>query len=335
MQDLAGRIHRIELPVPFPIRTANAYLIDEEPLTLVDTGVKTDQSFSVLVESLARLGRNVGDIRRILITHGHIDHYGQAKRIASLSGAEIYMHSKAYERIRSMGRFQRNLVSVLHQNGTPKESLDEAIGYMKSAVEALSDPPDKVCFIDDNGKIPFDKMTLKSIHCPGHSPGLVCFYMERGGALFCGDHLLNDISPNPIIDLSRKDGGPQSTSLADYLRSVWKIADLRVTLVLPGHGEPFEDFRGAVEKAVRHHEERLSKVLSILSEGEKTAYEISKNLFPNTRSFDVFLGVSEILGHLRILFDQGRVLSRSRQGIDYYRAVRDRDLPLGEKPVME
>lgn len=318
MEEYRRTIHRIELPVPFPVKTINVYLVNDEPITLVDTGVKTDTSFHILEDSLGRLGCAVKDIRRILITHGHIDHYGQAKKIASLSGAEIHIHAEAYQGIQSIGQFGRSLVSVLMQNGTPRDSLDEAVDYMSSAIEELADPLDDVCFIDEGDEISFRNMVFRSILCPGHSPGLICFYLEKEGILFSGDHLLDEISPNPIIDLSHKGPGPQSTSLKEYLSSIRKIGNLDVALVLPGHGEPIQDFKGALDKTLHHHEQRLSTVLSILSQGERTAYEISRTLFPNTRSFDVFLGVSEVLGHLRILLDEGKILFRSREGIDYY-----------------
>ena len=96
------------------------------------------------------------------------------------------------------------------------------------------------------------------------------------------------------------------------------VEDLEVSLVLPGHGEPIEDFKSLLEKILRHHEQRLLQVSSILSRGEQTAYDISRALFPDTKSFEVFLGVSEVLGHLSILFEEGKIILRSRNGIDYY-----------------
>jgi len=318
MEEYTHSIHRIELPVPFPVRTTNVYLVADEPITLIDTGVKTDASLHVLENSLCELEYGIEDIKRVLITHGHIDHYGQANRISALSGAETYIHAKEYRRIQSIGQFREGLVSVLMQNGTPRDSLDEAIGYMRSAVQTMADPLEGVRFIGDGEEIRFKGMAFRSILCPGHSPGLICFYLKEGGILISSDHLLNEISPNPIIDLSHKGPGAQSTSLKEYINSIRKIEDLEVSLVLPGHGEPIHDFKGAVERIYIHHEQRLSTVLSILSLGERTAYEVSKDLFPNAKSFEVFLGVSEVLGHLRILLDEGKIVFRSRRGIDYY-----------------
>ena len=311
------KIHRIELPVPFAVETINAYLIDDEPITLIDTGVKTDASFQVLNDSLRRLGYGIEDIRRILITHGHLDHYGQARRISAQSGAEVYIHGAEYQRIQSIGQFRGHVASVLIQNGAPRDSVDRTIHYMESA-EILAEPLDEVHLIDDGDEIVFESMVLRSIHCPGHSPGLLCFYLEGKGILISGDHLLKEISPNPVINPSQEGLDSRNTSLKHYLHSIRKIEDLEVSLVLPGHGEPIRDCKAALEKILRHHEQRLAKVLSTLSRGERTAYDISRILFPNTKSFEVFLGVSEVLGHLNILLEEEKIIFRSRNGIDYY-----------------
>lgn len=310
-------IHRIELPVPFPVKTVNVYLVDEEPVTLIDTGVKTDASFQLLTESLRRLGYGVEDIRRILITHSHLDHYGQAKRISDLSGAEVYIHVEEYQRIKSIRQFRTKVASVLGHNGVPIDLLDKTIQYMESA-EQLAEPLDEVLFISEGDEICFKNMALRPIHCPGHSPGLICLYLEGEGILVSGDHLLKEISPNPVINPSQTAVGSGSTSLKQYLQSIRKIEDLEVSLVLPGHGEPVRDFKGALEKIRHHHEQRLAMVLSILSRKEKTAYDISRELFPDAKSFEVFLGVSEVLGHLNILFEEGKIICRSRNEIDYY-----------------
>jgi glyoxylase-like metal-dependent hydrolase (beta-lactamase superfamily II) len=310
-------IHRIELPVPFPVKTTNVYVVEEEPMTLIDTGVKTDTSFHILKDSLRGLGYGIEDIRRILITHGHLDHYGQAKSISVQSGAEVHIHEEEYRRIRSTARFREQVASVLLHNGTPEDSVEETRGYMEWA-QQWGEPLGDVHFIDEGDEIPFKTMTLRPIHCPGHSPGLLCFYLGERGILFSGDHLLKEISPNPLINPSREKGEPPNTSLKHYLNSIRKIDGLEVSLVLPGHGESIDDFKGLLEKILRHHEVRLELVLSILSQGEKTAYEISRALFPHTKSFEAFLGVSEVLGHLSILLEEEKVSLRSRNGIDYY-----------------
>jgi glyoxylase-like metal-dependent hydrolase (beta-lactamase superfamily II) len=317
MKQTYRKIHRIVLPVPFPLKTTNVYLVDEEPITLIDTGVKTEDSFQVLRDSLRGLGYGIEDIRKILITHGHLDHYGQAERISALSGAEVSIHAEEYRMIQSMAQFRRQVASVLIQHGAPEDSVDETIHYMESA-QQWGDPLKDLQFIHEGDEICFENMVLRPIHCPGHSPGLLCFYLEGDGILVSGDHLLKEISPNPIINPLPNEAAPGNTSLKTYMNSIRKIEHLEVSLVLPGHGEPFLDFKATLEKILRHHEQRLALVLSVLSRGEMTAYDISKVLFPNTKSFEVFLGVSEVLGHLSILLEDEKVILRSRNGRHHY-----------------
>jgi glyoxylase-like metal-dependent hydrolase (beta-lactamase superfamily II) len=120
IQKFFEKVYKIELPIPFPMKTTNVFLIDDSPKTLIDTGIKTDASFEILKKSLEDLGFSFSSIERILITHGHIDHYGQAKKISSLSGAPIYLHPKEYGRIRSMVHSYGSLKSILLRNGVPE-----------------------------------------------------------------------------------------------------------------------------------------------------------------------------------------------------------------------
>src|SRR4030042_2129127 len=114
------RFYQIELPVPFPLRTTNVFFVDESPRTLIDTGIKTEDSFEALRRGFESLGRSLGSIERILITHGHIDHYGQAKRLSSLSNAPIYIHPEEYGRIRSLIHRLAVLKMILLRNGVPE-----------------------------------------------------------------------------------------------------------------------------------------------------------------------------------------------------------------------
>jgi glyoxylase-like metal-dependent hydrolase (beta-lactamase superfamily II) len=92
IHQMLDKIYKIELPIPFPLKTMNVYFVDDSPRTLVDAGIKTEASFEALKKGLKAIGHDLNSIERILITHGHIDHYGQAKKLSSLSGAPICIH---------------------------------------------------------------------------------------------------------------------------------------------------------------------------------------------------------------------------------------------------
>jgi glyoxylase-like metal-dependent hydrolase (beta-lactamase superfamily II) len=317
IQKFFEKIYKIDLPIPFPMKTTNVFLIDEPPRTLIDTGIKTDASFEMLTKCLGDLGFSISSIERILITHGHIDHYGQAQKISSLSGAPIYIHPKEYGRIRSIIHSFGSLKSILLRNGAPKDLVNQALHFMESA-QRMADSLDEAFFVEDGQTIPFSSMTLETIHCPGHSPGLICFYWPEKRTLFTGDHLLKEITPNPVLYVPNNKTPLRYPGLSEYLSSLKKVEGLKVDLLLPGHGEEVYDPEGLIRKILGHHQERMAYVFSFLSQGEKTPYEIAMDLFPGVPPFEIFLGISEAVGHLEILKQEGKVRVEEKDGKDYY-----------------
>ena len=309
------KIYKIELPIPFPLQTTNVFLIDEPPRTLIDTGIKTEASFEALKKGIEGLGFSLDSIERILITHGHIDHYGLAKRLSSLFGAKSYIHSIEYGRIRSIIHSMGFLKAILLRNGAPETLVNEAIHYIQST-QKMADPLEEAFFLNDGDSIPLGSMSLKTVHCPGHSPGLLCFYWKERKILFSGDHLLKEITP--ILYIPSETPPFQYLSLKQYLTSLEKIERLDISLLLPGHGEEIYDAKGLIRKIFAHHQERMDRVRSILSDGEKTSYEIAMDLFPGVPPFEIFLGISEALGHLEIMRERGMVRVKEKEGKDYY-----------------
>jgi glyoxylase-like metal-dependent hydrolase (beta-lactamase superfamily II) len=317
IHQVLDKIFKIELPIPFPLKTMNVYLIDDSPRTLVDAGIKTEASFETLKKGLETIGVGLNSIERILITHGHIDHYGQAKRLSSLSGAPIYIHSKEYEKIHFFVHSLRFMKSILLRNGTPETLVNETINYIKSA-QMMADSLDEAFFLDDGDSISFKSMSWKTIHCPGHAPGMICFYWPEKKILFTGDHLLKEITPNPVLNVNESKPPFRYPSLKDYLTSLKKIEKLDISFLLPAHGEEIHDVKGLIQKIFAHHKERMDRVLFSLSKGEKTPFEIAMDLFPGIPPFEVFLGISEAVGHLEILKDKGMIKVMEKEGKDYY-----------------
>jgi glyoxylase-like metal-dependent hydrolase (beta-lactamase superfamily II) len=317
IHQVLDKIYKIELPIPFPLKSMNVYFIDDSPRTLVDAGIKTEVSFETLKKGLETIGVGLNSIERILITHGHIDHYGQAKRLSSLSGAPIYIHSKEYGRIRSFIHSLGFIKSILLRNGAPETLVNEAIHYMESA-QIMADSLDEAFFLDDGDSILFKSMSWKTIHCPGHSPGLICFHWPEKKILFTGDHLLKEITPNPILNVPEYRPPFRYPSLKDYLNSLEKIERLDLSLLLPAHGEEIHDVKALIQKIFIHHKERMDRILFSLSKKEKTPFQIAMDLFPGVPPFEVFLGISEVVGHLEILKEKGIVKVNEKEGKDYY-----------------
>lgn len=310
-------IYKIELPVPFPIKTINVYVITENPLTLIDTGLKTEESFEALSRGLKEIGYSIESIKRILITHGHIDHYGQAKKISALSGADIYIHPKEYGRIRSFIHQFGFLKTILVRNGVPSDLAEGIINYFESG-QKYCDSLDEAFFLNDDEPIAFNSKKLRTIYCPGHSPGLICFYYPGKAVLFTGDHLLKEITPNPTLNPVGISPPFNYPSLKEYLKSLERIDKLEISLALPGHGAEISKTKELINEIFHHHKERMKPILASLSKGEMNSFEIAKDIFPDLSLFDVFLAVSEILGHLEILREKGLVGVKEKDGKDYY-----------------
>jgi glyoxylase-like metal-dependent hydrolase (beta-lactamase superfamily II) len=209
------------------------------------------------------------------------------------------------------------LKSVLLRNGAPKALVDEAIYFIESA-QNLADPLEEAFFLNDGDLISFRSMTWRTLHCPGHSPGLICFHSPEKKILFTGDHLLKEITPNPILNVSENIFPLRYPSLREYLTSLEKIERMDLSLLLPGHGEQIHDAKGLIQKVFSHHKERMDLVIGFLSKGEKTPFEIATDLFPSVPPFEVFLGISEAVGHLEILREKRMVGVKEKEGKDYY-----------------
>jgi glyoxylase-like metal-dependent hydrolase (beta-lactamase superfamily II) len=203
------------------------------------------------------------------------------------------------------------------RNGVPASLVNETIQFIKSSQD-WSDPLEEAFFLNDGDPIPFRSMIWKTIHCPGHSPGLICFHWPEKKILFTGDHLLKEITPNPVLNVYESKPPFHYPSLKEYLTSLEKIEKLDISLLLPAHGEEVDDAKGLIQKIFTHHKERMNNVLFSLSEGEKTPFEIAMHLFPDVPPFELFLGISEAVGHLEILREKGMVNVKEKEGKDYY-----------------
>lgn len=312
----------IALPTPFPVGDVNVYLIADDPLTLVDTGPKTPEAAKVLREALARHGFKLSDIRRIVLTHAHEDHRGLAKTIRDeAKNAEIYIHS--WETGHLFGRFardeQRNLI---HRAGVPDEVQRRMEGFYAS-FRLLTDALEPGDFkeLKDDAELEFASGTWRVLHTPGHTPGSCSLLREANRTLLAGDCILKRITPNPVLAIDPFNSEKRFHSLAEYLVSLAKIRSCAPTYIYTGHGEPVTDYEELFNRYVRAIDERQAKVLSILTKNGASAFEIARQMFPESFEKDsqLFLAVSEIAAHLDYAESNGKIAVEEKEGIEYYR----------------
>lgn len=310
-------IHRIAVPTPFLVGRVNCYLIEDEPLTLVDTGPNSGKSLDELERGLAALGHRVEDIGLIVLTHQHMDHLGLAEVLQRRSGAEVAALDML---VPYLARFSASAaaddafsVRVMARHGVPSEVVT-ALGAVGAAFRAFGSGAEVTRPLHHGGELRLRDRTFTIAHRPGHSPSDITLYDAERHVLVAGDHLLARISSNPMLTRppdvpldAAGDGGPERPhALLDYIASLRETRELDEVLVLGGHGAPVTDHVGLIDERMRMHERRARRVLRMLQHGPVTVYEMATELWGNIAVTQAYLTISELLGHLDLLLADGR-----------------------------
>jgi glyoxylase-like metal-dependent hydrolase (beta-lactamase superfamily II) len=303
-------VRRLPLPIPFqqaggPI---NAYLIDnaDGSLTLWDTGLSTDECRAALEQGFKDAGRRVEEVSRILVSHGHVDHFGLAREVSERSGAKVLVHRADWNKV-LLGRNRAPAGDELKTLGVPDELVAQ-IARMHSKTSSFAQLLDSVEPLEPGTRFSFARFEGEILHFPGHTPGLVCLHDAAHRVLFTDDHLLPRVSPNPLLEPPDKDGKSPHRALAAYLASAKKLYAMELDWLLPGHGEPFQNHRALLDSLFRFYDRRQEKLARALAGGPKTAYGLIADLFSEAGVMQMFLMLSEVVGNLEVLEDQGRVV---------------------------
>ena len=302
---LGDGITQIRLPMTGnPLRYVNGYLIvdDDGPL-LVDCGWKLDDVYEALVAGLRASGFALADLRRLIVTHHHFDHYGLAGTLRRQGVPELLMHARDWERVKAVAD-ERSFDSIadawLARNGYDVGIDDEEFFRRWELAEPTHFPVDG----ERIGR-------LEAIWTPGHSPGHLCFFDTRSGRMLTGDHVLDPITPH-VGYWHEQRGDP----MGDYVASLTKVAARETSGALPAHGEPFGDLRGRAAAIVAHTAERERAILTVLAASPPhSATEVAQALpwtrrqrsFAELGEFHQQFAVAETIAHLEHLHRRGEV----------------------------
>jgi glyoxylase-like metal-dependent hydrolase (beta-lactamase superfamily II) len=317
-------LHQLVIPTPFPVGPVNVYLCSEpdEPLTLIDTGPRTGEAQEELEKDLALLGHRLADVGRIVISHAHTDHYGLTGDITRLSGARVYSHpfnaplleNHATERERR-ARFFRELLA---QAGMP-EDLQRAVAQILNGFQYLAADVRSLLPLDEGDTLKLAGHEWDVLFLPGHAGGLICLYQPQTKLLLSSDHLLRDVSSNPLFEPPPPGGTERRRSLVDYIASLERTAAMDIAVAWPGHGEPIYEHRRLIESRLAFHHERAGRILDALNDRPRTVYELSQMLFAHLDPMGRFLALSEVLAHLEWLEVRGQATSQTENGVALWR----------------
>jgi len=316
----APYLHTFSIPTPFPVGPVNVYLAEGNPLTLVDVGPCYEPAREALERALANRGYGVADVGRMVITHAHADHCGLAAELARASGAEVLAHAASVPWLGQQANAQRLAfyAEVMRWAGVPVKTLI-GLSRMRHGVERYSEAivPDHT--LADGDTIELGGEDWQVLHTPGHAGGLICLYHPQRRLLLSSDHLLRDISSNPLVEPPAPGEKARPRRLVDYMAQLRRVAALDVALALPGHGPPITDHRTLIQQRLAFHEIRGRRIWKTLGEDTLTAHEIASRLFPDVDSINYFLALSEVIGHLQWLEVEGRVTQGERGGVARWR----------------
>ncbi len=316
------KIVPISLPTPFYIGAVNVYLIKEDPITIIDTGPKTNEAVDALRAAFKANGLSVSDIRRIVLTHAHEDHCGLARSLRDeAKNAEVFVHDWETGHRAARLEHEENL-RLLRSAGVP----DDEIQFMRKLYEQVRQYADSLeddhCTpLNDEDELEFDTGTLRVVHTPGHTPGSCSFLREADRTIIAGDCVLKRVTPNPVISVDPIDPSRRFRSLAEYLVSLARVRSFAPTLVYGGHGEPIHDYEELFNRYLRAINERQAAVVRLVPKNGATAWEVSRQMFPDADDVHRFLAVSEAVAHLDQAQSEGKIALELSDGREIYRKI--------------
>jgi glyoxylase-like metal-dependent hydrolase (beta-lactamase superfamily II) len=333
----------LAIPTPFAVGRVNCYLIEDEPLTLLDAGPNSATSLTALEAALAEHGHRAEDLERIVVTHQHIDHIGLLDILAKRSGAEVCALDLLAPWLanykQEMEQNDSFSAEIMLRNGIPQDVV-YALRAVSASFRAWGAAAHVTHPLAAGELLQFASRSWRVLHRPGHSPSDTVFWDEASGELFGGDHLIKHISSNPLLSrplgpspataskASGEDGKSSSGeaeerphALMIYMDSLRATREMELEVVYAGHGEPVEDHRALINERMKMHERRANKLYGLIAERPSNAYELAQEMWGNVAVTQAFLTLSEVLGHVDLLIEEGRVGEREEAGVTRFEAT--------------
>jgi glyoxylase-like metal-dependent hydrolase (beta-lactamase superfamily II) len=328
-------IHCLPVPTPFAIGAVNAYLIEDEPLTLVDCGPNSASAFAELERLLAEHWRTLADLELVIVTHQHMDHMGLAGLVAERSGAEVACLRLLAPYLTDWEAWSAGDDDFAHdlmlRHGV-EAPVAKALRSVARMARGWGAPvrPDRA--LADGDLLRFAGRRMRVLHRPGHSPSDTILHDEERGIVVGGDHLLSRVSSNALISRPLDGGPPGGTDassatvprprpLVQYRASLRATRELDAEVVLGGHGEPVTGHRTLIDERLERQDRRAAELLALLAYGPRSAHELASSLWGDVAITQAYLTLSEVLGHVDLLVEDGLVAEDDGGAVVRFEAV--------------
>jgi len=315
---------RLELPTGFEFGSANAYLFTEPEPVLVDTGLKSQASWQALQAGLAHHQLTVADLSRVIITHPHIDHCGQAALIAEQSQAGIWIAEAGRPWLLDFGGSLRERAAYYRDEflpplALPTEASQWLLAYMLKMAEMVdSAPAERLHSFRPGETLSMGGLCWQILHAPGHASAQTCFYQADTGQLLSADMLLAR-TPAPVVEKPAGGNRSKTPALAQFLESLRMIEALEIERVYPGHGEPFGDHRPVIQRQRERIEQRKHECFNLVASGQRTVAALMDRMYGLQLPGFHLTGLWMLVGYLELLEAEGRVAKRLVERVWQYR----------------
>lgn len=309
------QLHKIILPTPYAVGDVNAFLLKGDALTLFDAGPKTQEAYEALQWGIRSAGYDMKDVEQVVLTHHHPDHAGW---VDAFPEAEILGHQYVDHWMRQEPDFlqYRNdfYVGELVKQGVPQGYIDRVV-EVRGEIELFGTRP-LTGFLAEGDEVP-GHPGLLVYETPGHAQSHLIFLEDATRECIGGDLLLERVSSNPLVEPPVSLEGERPRSLLQYNASLKKLRDLHVSKLYTGHGGEIVDAGGLVEERLAKQQARAMKVRDMLTE-PKTVFEVTKELFAKIYQAQLGLTLSETLGQLDYLVEEGLAIVKEENGVNWY-----------------
>jgi glyoxylase-like metal-dependent hydrolase (beta-lactamase superfamily II) len=305
-REVAPGIHWLSMPLPFQLDHINLWLMaDEGGWTVVDTGIGNEATRGLWERILD--GKRV---KRVVVTHYHPDHAGNAAWLSQRFGAELWMTQGEYltahaVRTGTAGYTADAVLAVFRRNGLDEKRAAAMASGRNRYAALVPEFPFSYRRIIEHDELRIGAHAWRAIIGHGHAPEHLSLYSGSANVLVAGDMLLSTISTNVSVWSIDPEGDP----LRLFLDSVARYRELPAdVLVLPSHGKPFRGAHARVQALQKHHEDRLAELEQALQDGPKSACELLGVLFRRPLdAHQTFFAMGEAIAHLHYLYYAGRV----------------------------
>jgi len=311
-------VYPIIVPTPYTLKSFNFYLIEEAgSLTLIDAGIDSEEAWELFSQTIKEHGYTLSDLKQILVTHNHHDHVGLINRICAQQDVPVYAHSEAIPRMKRDPKFLTRRIEFfkqLYREMGCGSAGDKQIEKLKEAARKNQHQMIRTDIL------PFPQSGLISefqiIETPGHAPDHVSFYDLKKKRLFVGDHLIQHISSNAIVEPDQQ--GRRIPTLIQYKKSLQKCLNIDAEIIFPGHGELIRNHKELINRRLTRMDQKAEKMLDLLAGELSTANQLAQTLYKGKYESEFSLVMSEIIGHLDYLEEIGSLHKEQKDGVWHY-----------------